>query len=180
MLDLHHPFHASSKHLDSVQEFPSLVWNIEYWLNVEQCDKIFSFQTPLKFVKILKHLPKMKRRTAKKWEKESIALIQKNALLYKKHIFLGKKSGFLLFSRILSFYNLKLSEIVQLPRAEIILLTWWPDPKPEQGSDHWILVLCTFSFCYGDLQVTAFLKENELQGRLFWQITAIIQILPIH
>ena len=64
----------------------------------------------------------MKRRTAKKWEKESIALIQKNALLYKKHIFLGKKLGFLLFSRILIFCSLKLSGMVQLLIAETILL----------------------------------------------------------
>ena len=64
----------------------------------------------------------MKRRTAKKWEKESIALVQKNALLYKKHLFLGKKSGFFLFSLISSFCSLKLSGMVQLLIAETILL----------------------------------------------------------
>ena len=78
----------------------------------------------------------MKRRTAKNGKKNLLLSFKKMRCFIKKHIFLGKKSGFLLFSRILSFYNLKLSEIVQLPRAEIILLTWGPDPKPEQGSDH--------------------------------------------
>ena len=64
----------------------------------------------------------MKRRTAKNGKKNLLLSFKKMRCFIKKHIFLGKKLGFLLFSRISIFCSLKLLGMVQLPIAETILL----------------------------------------------------------